>query len=204
MNDRPTIVVLGFRQTFEKDPATGRMDKPVDWVTYAPIHAVQSSKVEERIDQIKPPAQFKNDREGKKMAFMRYRWAMIEKAYNAWKEGVEIPLDGTPLGVWPGINEAQANAFRAVGIRTIEGVRDMPDGLISKVALPGVRDLQRQAALFLEAKDAAAAASKQAESDSRIAALEEQLAAAMQLLEETTKPKRGRPPKVEEEVEEAA
>lgn len=203
MNDRPTIVVLGFRQTFEKDPATGRMDKPVDWVTYAPIHAVQSSKVEERIDQIKPPAMLRNDREGKKMAFLRYRWAMIERAYNAWKEGVEIPLDGTPLGVWPGINEAQAHAFRSVGIRTIEGVRDMPDGVVGKVALPGVRDLQRQAALFLEARDASAAAHRQAESEGRIKALEEQLAAAMQLLEETAKPKKGRPAKVDE-VEEAA
>ena len=200
--ERPTIVVLGFKQTFEKNPKTGLMDRPVDWVEYAPVHAVQSTQITERVDKMRPPESgIRGDDEGKKIAYLRFRWDMIEKAYNAWKQGIEIPLDGTPLGVWPGINEAQANAFRAVGIKTVEAIRDIPDGLIGKVALPGVREIVKQARFFLDSRDASSSAAKQAEQDSRIKGLEEQLAAAMELLEQQTKRKPGRPRKEAAEAE---
>lgn len=204
--ERPTIVVLGFKQTFERNPATGLMDKPVDWVTYAPVHAVQSTQITERVDKMRLPEDgLIRDEEGRKTAFLRFRWDMIDKAYKAWKEGVEAPVDGTPLGAWPGINEAQVNAFRSVGIKSVEGVRDIPEVLINKVPLPSVREIVKQATLFLDAREASSAAAMQAERDSRINALEEQLAAAMALLEEQAqdKPKRGRPKKVTEEAEAA-
>lgn len=203
MSDRPTIVIVGFTQTYERNPETGIMDRPVDWVTYAPIHAVQTTQIKERVDKMRPPPEGLNrDDEGKKIAYLRHRWSMIEQAYNAWKEGIEIPVDGTPLGAWPGINEAQANAFRSVGCRSVEDIRDLPDNLVTKVALPGVREIVKQAGLFLDARDATSAAAKQAEQESRIKGLEEQLAAAMELLEEQSKPKRGRPKKQEAVSEE--
>lgn len=206
--ERPTIVVLGFKQTFERNPKTGLMDRPVDWVTYAPVHAVQSTQITERVDKMRPPETGLNrDDEGRKIAFLRFRWEMIERAYNAWKEGVEVPLDGTPLGVWPGINEAQANAFRSVGVKTVEGIRDLPEVLVGKVPLPSVREIVKQANLFLEARDATSTAVRQAEQESRISSLEEQLAAAMALLEqkagEPEKRKPGRPRKETTEAEAA-
>jgi len=196
--ERPTIVILGFKQTFEKDRKTGLMDRAVDWVTYAPVHAVQSTQITERIDKLRPPeAGLDRDDEGRKIAFLRYRWGMIEPAYNAWKSGIEAPMDGTPLGAWAGINEAQANGFRSVGIKTVEGVRDIPEVLIAKVPLPSVRELIKQAGLFLDARDASMAAAKQSAQDSRIGVLEEQLAAAMELLSQkgVEKKKPGRPKK---------
>jgi len=199
--ERPTIVVLGFKQTFEKNQKTGLMDRPVDWVTYAPVHAVQTTQITERVDKMRPPESGLNrDDEGRKIAFLRYRWEMIERAYNAWKEGVEAPLDGTPLGAWAGINEAQANAFRSVGIKTVEGVRDIPEVLIGKVPLPSVREIVKQAGLFLDARDASSAAARQAEQDAKIASLQEKLDAAMELLEQANKPdkpRRGRPSNAE-------
>lgn len=203
--ERPTIVVLGFKQTFEKNPKTGLMDRPVDWVTYAPVHAVQTTQITERVDKMRPPESGLNrDDEGKKLAFLRFRWEMIEKAYNAWKEGVEVPLDGTPLGAWPGINEAQANAFRSVGVKTVEGVRDLPEALIGKVPLPSVREIVKQAHLFLEARDASSSATKQAEMQAQIDGLKEQLGAAMELLEQAKeKRKPGRPKKEPVEAEAA-
>jgi hypothetical protein len=203
--ERPTIVVLGFKQTFEKNPKTGLMDRPVDWVTYAPVHAVQTTQITERVDKMRPPETGLNrDDEGKKLAFLRFRWEMIEKAYNAWKEGVEVPIDGTPLGAWAGINEAQANAFRTVGIKTVEGVRDLPEALIGKVPLPSVREIMKQARLFLDAREASSSASKMAENESRISSLEEQLAAAMALLEERAKePEKRKPGRPRKEAAEA-
>lgn len=207
MDQKPTIVVLGFKQTYERDPATGLMNRPVDWVTYAPVHAVQTTQITERIDKMRPPERGLNrDDEGAKMAYLNIRWSMIERAYEAWKQGIEIPLEGTPLGVWPGINEAQANAFRAVGVKTIEGIAELPDNLIGKVALPGVREIKKQAGLFLAARDASTAATRQAEQEDRIRGLEEQLAAAMELLEEQEQSKKrgpGRPRKEDAEAEAA-
>lgn len=185
MNDRPTIVVLGFKTTYEKNKTDGQMNRPVDWVTYAPVHSATYTQITERIEFLRPdPAKIKNDDQGLKLDLMRYRWSIIEPAYKAWKEGHEIPVDGTPLGVWPGINEAQAQAFRSAGLKTVEHVATMPDSIMSRIPLPGVRELKAQAAAFLEASDRNAVAAKVAEQDGEIAALKEQLAAAMELLEE--------------------
>lgn len=204
--ERPTIVVLGFKQTFERDPQTGVMNRPVDWVNYAPVHAVQTTQIWERIDKMRPPENgLGRDDAGAKMAYLNIRWSMIEPAYEAWKQGIEMPLDGTPLGAWPGINEAQANAFRAVGVKTVEGIRDLPENLVGKVALPGVREIKKQAGLFLDARDATSAAVRQAEQEERIKGLEEQLAAAMELLEEQSRKRGpGRPRKEESAEAEAA
>lgn len=199
MQDRPTILVLGFKTTYEKNQQTGKVDRAVDWVHFAPVHSATYTQITERVDFLRPdPAKIKNDDQGLKIDMMRDRWAQIEPAYKAWKEGHDIPEHGTALGSWPGINEAQAQAFRGAGIKTVEQVSTMPESVIARVPLPGVRDLKAQAAAFLENSDRAAAAAKVTEQDAKIAALEEQLAAAMELLSEKAeaeKPRRGRPRK---------
>lgn len=187
--ERPTIVVLGFNTTYEKNKKTGKMDRPVDWVTYAPAHAAMYTQIKDRVEWMRPPDTLRNDDEGKKMDFLRWRWDMIDKAYKAWKEGHEIPLDGTALGVWPGINAAQAQAFQSVGIKTVEQVATMPDSILSKVPLPSVRELKAQAEAFLEASDRSSVANRMTEMEAKNTALSEQLAAAMELLEQQTKPK---------------
>lgn len=207
--ERPTIVVLGFKTTYEKNKTTGAMDRAVDWVTFAPVHSATYTQITERVEFLRPDAgKIRNDDQGLKLDMMRHRWTMIEPAYKAWKEGHEIPESGTPLGVWPGINEAQAQAFRSAGFKTVEAVATLPDSALNRVPLPGVRDLKAQAAAFLAAKDQNAVAAKVAHQDNEIAALKEQLAAAMELLSEKAeaeKPKRGRPRKTDDaEDEEAA
>lgn len=211
MNDRPTIIIHGFKQTYERGfdadgKPTGRKDRPVDWVIYSPSHAAMFTQISERVEWLRPPENgLRGDDDGIKMAAMRYKWGQVERAYEAWKQGHEIPLDGTPLGAWPGINEAQAQVFRAAGIKTVEQVADITDAMISRVALPGVRDLKAQAKAFLSNVDKAASAAKVTEQDDKIKALEEQLSAAMELLEQQTKPKGKRAPEtVQEPVEEAA
>lgn len=197
---RPTIVVLGFKTTYELNRESGKMDRAVDWVTYAPAHMAMYSQITERVDWMRPPENMKNDQRGIKMAFLRHRWSMIEKAYEAWKKGHEIPVDGTPLGVWPGINAGQVQAFHSVGIKTVEQVATMPESIMQRVPLPGVRDLRKQAEAFLANSDRAAASAKVSEQDAKIAALEEQLAAAMELLEEKAKPEKPAKAKAEKEA----
>jgi hypothetical protein len=201
---KATIIIHGFKTTYEmsydKDgKATGKKDRPVDWVTYSPAHAAMFTQISERVEWLRPPENIRGDDDGIKMAAMRHKWAQIERGYDAWKSGHEIPVDGTALGAWPGINEQQAQAFRAVGIKTVEQVAEITDAMISRVQLPSVRELKAQAKAFLEAFDRTAISSKVERQDEQIKVLQEQLAAAMELLEQQTKPKRGK-----QEVEAAA
>lgn len=200
MADRPTIVVLGFKTTYERNKETGKMDRPVDWVTYAPAHMAMYTQVTERVEWMRPPETVRNDPRGIKMQFLTYRWSMIEKAYEAWKKGHEIPVDGTPLGVWPGVNAAQVQAFQQVGLKTVEQVATMPESIMQRVPLPGVRELRKQAEAFLAATDRSSVANQVTEQAKQIEALQEQLAAAMELLEEQSKPKRKKAEEAEKEA----
>lgn len=198
----PTIRVMGFRTDYAKNIETGRRDKAVDFVCYAPVHSIMSTRIWERVNDLRPPESLDGDDEGKKMAFLRHRWAMIEPAYEAWKKGAELPVNGTPLGAWPGINQDQAQVFIRAGLRTVEDVASMPDSVLTKVHLPNVREFRQQAKAFLEATDRNVVADKLAQQDKQIQDLNERLAAAMELLDEANKPKRGpgRPRKEESEA----
>jgi hypothetical protein len=185
--DTPTIKVLKFETKYELNDATGQYDKARDYVTYAPLHSAQYTQIEERIDFMKPPERLRRDdghQAGKKMDFLRHRWSMIAPKYDAWKTGNEIPEYGTPLAAWPGVNQAQAEVFKAMGVRTVEEVAAIPDGILSRVPLPNTRDLVKQAKAFLEAADQNAAAHRLNDQDRKIAELQEQLEAAMSILNE--------------------
>jgi len=191
----PTIRVISFKTEYKKD-AKGE-NVAIDWVEYAPIHAITSTRVCERVHALKPPEFIKNDDEGMKMAFIRHRWGMIEPAYEAWKNDQEIPINGTPIGAWPNITTDQAQALKKQGIRTVEEVAAMTDTAIRGLPMPNARDLVGQAQDFLAASDQALVAQEMTNRDARITSLEEklaasgeQLAAAMELLEEKAgKPK---------------
>lgn len=194
---KATIIIHGFKTTYEmsydKDgKQTGKKDRPVDWVTYSPAHAAMFTTISERVEWLRPPDNIRGDDDGIKMAAMRHKWSQIERGYEAWKSGHEIPIEGTALGAWPGINEQQAQAFRACGIKTVEQVAEITDAMISRVQLPSVRELKAQAKAFLDAFDRTSTATRLSEMEAKNEALAEQLAAAMELLEQQTKPKRGK------------
>lgn len=180
----PTIRVLNFKTEYKtvKDAV-----KEVEWVEYAPVSAIMTNRVWARVSELKPKETPGDDqRSNKRHAFMVHRWGMIEPAYNAWKAGQEIPVDGTPLGAWPLLTRDQGDALRRIGLRTVEDVASITDSTIAKIPLPNARELPKQAKLFLENTGRAAAAAEMATRDAKIAELEERLAAAMELLEQAT------------------
>ena len=185
------IRVLGFKQQYRPN------GKAIDMVHFTSGDAMRENgepthSTWERISRIMPPEVIENDEGGLKLAALRSQWAQIEPAYAAWKSGHEIPETGTPLGAWPAIDNAQAEALKGVGIKTIEDVANATENLLAKPPLPHMRELQRQAKTFLEGADKAAQAAE-------IAALKEQNAAMLEMLaeqkQEQDKPRRGRPPK---------
>lgn len=198
-NDKPTIRVIGFHQTYEKHPVRGTdplndtvdaqgflVDKngkrimkvqEEDWVTYAPGHNPLTTHTTERVRHVIPaPERMGNDPEGMKLAFMTARWAQMEPAYDAWKKGKELPISGTPLSLWPALNSEQVKVFRSLGIATVEEVRDLSESQIGRIPLPSMRELKRQAHLFLENLNASGAAEREAEKDRTIEAMQDRLA----------------------------
>lgn len=73
-----------------------------------------------------------------------------KRAYEAWKEGQEAPVDGSPLRDWNGISPSQFKNLQAAGCRTIEDVAQMNDEGIRRVGM-GAANLKNRARLWLQA-----------------------------------------------------
>lgn len=216
--DVPQIRVISFKTSYVQlplkgDPVTEKCDlkgykldasgrrltelQEEDWVTYSPKHSPLATRTTERVRLMIPdPEKMGNDQDGEKLRFMTYRWNQIEPAYLAFKAGRDIPINGTPLAAWAGVSPEQADVLRVSGIRTVEEVRDMTEGQADKVHLPNMRDMRKQAKLFLENTDVAKAAEREAAKDAVIeemaaqnASMAERMAAMETLLEERTNPK---------------
>jgi hypothetical protein len=190
----PGIRVLKFWTDYVPDGKGGI--NPVDKVEYCSLggqNLAANVKSMREIMSVRPIADPENDLPG---VFATIRRDAILPAYEAWKSGQEVPVDGTPLGAWPALSPEQVNLFRGQGIRTVEEVATMGEQLRSRVRLPNVSALVDQAKAFLSNKDKTALAGDLAEKDAKIKELQEQVAEMFALLSKETEPKRrGRPPK---------
>lgn len=192
------IKVIRFSTVY----AVGKPD--ADWVEFTSKDAIDESgnprhSTWENIKRIQPPEYIDNDDGGLKMAALRSQWAQIEPSYLAWKQGMSMPETGTPLGAWAGVNVDQANALRGIGIKSVEAVANCSEGLLANAPLPNMRDIKRQAAIWLEGQDKAGLTAQLADLEAKNAAMLEMLAEM-----QADKPKRGRPAKIEEATEEEA
>ncbi len=82
----------------------------------------------------------------------REKWP---KEYAAFKAGIELAADGTPLEEWPRLKRGQVLELKALGFATVEHVAAMDDHAIQRAGLGG-RHLRELARAFLD--DAANAA----------------------------------------------
>lgn len=172
--------------------------REVHWVEYATRFNDQGQATATTVDRIRSidPANMKFDPTqggGEKQMMFESRWEIVGPAYEAWKEGRETPLNGTPLDLWPGLTSEHAEIFRIAGLRSVEDIRDMDQSAMARVSLPNVSDYKKRADIFLQNTDVAAAAAREAEKDrllaeqgqtiqdmaERMAAMEEMLRAGM-------------------------
>lgn len=206
------IKVLGFKTTFERLPVKGdplddnldergfRLDakgrrlvenQEVDWVHYAPAHAPLTASTWDRVRQINPELAETTPKSKEKMEYMKMKWSFIAPAYEAWKKGHEIAINGTPLGMWAGVTAEKAEVLRRYGIRTVEEVATLAESQLEKIPLPAMRNLRREAVAFIENRGASEAAARETARDETIAALQakideqnERMAAMMDMLEQ--------------------
>lgn len=171
---------------------------PLDWVLVAPMgEEFMRTQTPHRVDKINPENWPENKRNGASYQDAVAKWSVIGPAYDAWKRGSEIPLEGTPLEAWAGVTPEMVAALKALDVRTVEEVRDMGDGVMAKLRMPNARQLPALAGKYLEGRTAA-------EKDAEMAELRAQMEAMRAALEERNAedaPKRrGRPRKEETEA----
>ena len=168
------FVVLGFKTEYRGEKAT-------DWVEIAPSgEAFERTRTWHRIKDITPPEHVDETRAnsiGHKV--LAARWAIVSPKYEAWKRGQDIPVDGTPLAAWAGVSPEQVAHLRHMGIYTVEAVRDMGEGAITRLPFPNARKLPALAGEFLASKGEAEKDREIAEMRERMAIMEEMLAAQM-------------------------
>jgi len=73
-------------------------------------------------------------------------------AYDAFLEGREAPLEGTPIKDWPPISPAQAEMCLRAEIRTVEDLATCSDSALERIGM-GARALQQKAQTWLTTAD---------------------------------------------------
>jgi hypothetical protein len=106
----------------------------------------------------------------------RQRWP---REYAAFREGIELAPDGTPLEEWSILKRSQVMELKALGFKTVEHIRDMDDLAVQRIGMGG-RRLKEMAGVFLDDADRVALTNRLAadneRKDEEIAALRRQIA----------------------------
>jgi hypothetical protein len=205
VNDKPDLRVKEFTITYEQKKAIEMVERmtpngiykepvvvdvpgefnEIEWCEFFRVGNANFSTIKDKVSRLQKDSII---------------WPSLAQYYEAWKKGQELPAVGTPLGIWPGVNQAQASALKTFGIRTVEEVASMEEGVMNRVPLPGMRSLRENAKRFLEARDSTRVEEELAKRDAKIEVLTAQLEnLAIQFSEqqEPARRKPGRPPKDE-------
>jgi len=71
--------------------------------------------------------------------------SFFEKQYAAWKQGQELPRQGTPIQTWQLASPEQRSRLRALGLTTVEDLSAVPDSGLGEIGLDArvLRDMAR-------------------------------------------------------------
>ena len=123
------------------------------------------------------------------------------RAYEAWKQDLEIPVNGTDLKNWPGVTPAQLKTCQMATVRTIEDLANCNADTLRKLGMGGVA-LKNKAEAYLASAEGNKGSEEIAAMKIEVEALKEAVKAKDEqidkLMDQLTDPapkKRGRPPK---------
>lgn len=94
----------------------------------------------------------------------RQRWP---REYEAFKQGLEISPEGTPIEEWAILGKSQINELKALGFKTVEHVRNMDDLAIQRIGMGG-RRLKELAVAFLDDAERMALSTKLSAENERL------------------------------------
>lgn len=198
MAESPKVKVLGFYTRYMKDKKTQERTRAVDYVSFAPSQAMNSQATNERVEFLRPKFTEDDDdnpNKATKRMYMEALWSSIGPAYDAWKKGFEIPTQGTPLAAWAGVTADQATELRKIGIFTVEELASLPDDKFSRIPVPNTREVRDLARKYLSSDGDTRTAERLNALEGQNKALQEQLQAAISLLEEKAGEERSKKPR---------
>ncbi len=77
------------------------------------------------------------------------QWEMYRRHYDAWKEGIDPPEDGTSIRHWPVASPANIEMCRYARVRTVEELAAANASTLTAIG-PGAMALQAKARAWLE------------------------------------------------------
>lgn len=205
---KTSIRVLRFWTEYKIN--TDGSPRPVDMVEYGPAGGLQLRTNTATVSSLSKlrPLDANSEDEAAKMAHAR--WASIEPMYRAWKDGQDLPDQGTPFAAWNGITTQQADVLKMAGLRSVEDLAEATDSVMNSIKLPSIRKLHDTAKAFLLSFDKQATAMRLERAEQEAASSKEQLEEMRQImldmqkqLDERSDKKRGRA-KAETQEEEVA
>lgn len=103
--------------------------------------------------KFKVPQWFDNMKRDVAMGRMPQQWVDdYKKAYEAWKNGQELPLNGTPIKGWGVISPAQQETLIGLRVLTVEDLASITDEGIRRLGM-GAVDLKNKAKAWLSQMD---------------------------------------------------
>lgn len=167
------LYVKRFWTEYKPEPNDAAKSIGIDWVEYGPIASLDRSLTRERVSRLRdclPPG-----KDNPAIAMAHARWDAIRPRYESWKSGQEMPVSGTPLAAWNALSPEQADVLKSRGVRTVEDIAQLTDAHVERIPVRGLRDLIRQAQLFVESADTNRFARSLEKKEQEIAALNGQL-----------------------------
>lgn len=137
----PFIVPEEFWIDYEPQPDGTR--KAVEWVRWVKKGMQTPATCVEKVSRLSKPS---------KTGQFVPEWIVLKSYYESWKAGEAAPVNGTPLAAWPGATPQLVKALAPANIRSIEDLAEMEDSAIQRLAIPGLREKQKQSRAFLEAQ----------------------------------------------------
>lgn len=134
----------------EYEPQEDGSQKAIEWVRWVKKGMQTPATCVEKCSRL-----FKPNKNGQLIP----EAVVLKPYYDSWKAGQSAPINGTPLEAWPGATPQLVKALSPANIRSIEDLAEMEDSAISRLAIPGLRDKQKQARAYLEAQKTTAVVS---------------------------------------------
>lgn len=101
---------------------------------------------------------------------------LYSDAYKAFKEGRELPAEGTPIEFLFGANDSRVHVLKSMHIRTAEALSELSDQQAQQIGMGG-REMRKRAQAYLETQGGAKASAKITQQQSEIDELKSRLAA---------------------------
>lgn len=143
--DRPAYVMFEVRPIENRQASIDAGHPKFDDVDYAIVTPAGSK------DRVERPVKEWFDHLEREVQSQRFPIEWLQKyksEYSAWKEGREIPLDGTPLLTWPPITPSMLRELTGLRIKTVEDLAAANEETLKRIGM-GARALKQQAVDWL-------------------------------------------------------